>query len=136
LHRFRDAAAAVGIGAAIVYAVGRRRPFRVEISGSSMVPTLEPGDWALAVAAHRVRRGDVVVLEHPERAGFELVKRVVGISGDRVPNGRVLGWDELWVEGDDPGGSTDSRSFGPISRAYVRGTVRLVYWPPSRRRLV
>ena len=39
----------------------------VEVAGASMRPTLEPGDWALAFRARRVHRGDVVVVEHPER---------------------------------------------------------------------
>jgi signal peptidase I len=136
LHRFRAAAAGVGVGVTIAYLVLRWRPFRIEIAGPSMAPTLEPGDWALAVAARGVRRADVVVLEHPQRPGFELVKRVAGVGGDPTPDGRVLGADEYWVEGDDPAASTDSRTFGPISRAHVKATVRLVYWPPSRRRLI
>jgi nickel-type superoxide dismutase maturation protease len=136
VHRFRAAVAGVGVGASVAYLVLRFRPYRVEIAGPSMSPTLEPGDWALAVAARRVRRGDVVVLEHPERPGFELVKRVVAVEGDATPDGRILGRGQYWVEGDDPAASTDSRGFGPISRTQLKATVRLVYWPPSRRRLV
>jgi len=98
-----------------------------------MAPTLQPGDWALAVAAKRVRSGDVVVLEHPERPGFEMVKRVVGVPGERG-----LGPDQYRVEGDHPNPerSTDSRSFGPIGREHIRAKVLLVYWPPDRRCLV
>ncbi|MEX2421084.1 MAG: S26 family signal peptidase, partial [Actinomycetota bacterium] len=70
--------------AVVAYAFAWWRPFRVEVTGASMRPTLEPGDWALGVAAGRrgLRRGDVVVLEHPERPGFEVVKRIRGIAGD------------------------------------------------------
>ncbi len=114
----------------------RWNPFRVEIVGSSMRPALEPGEWALAVVPGRIRRGGVVVVEHPARPGFEMVKRVIAVPGDRAPDGRVLGGDELWVEGDAADGSTDSRAFGPVRRAGVKGSVRLVYWPPDRRRLV
>ena len=101
-----------------------------------MRPALEPGEWALAVATRRVRRGGVVVVEHPRRPGFEMVKRVVALAGDLAPDGRELGPDELWVEGDTPDESTDSRAFGPVRREHVKATVRLVYWPPERRRLV
>ena len=101
-----------------------------------MRPALEPGDWALAVATPRLRRGAVVVLEHPGRPGFEIVKRVVAIPGDLAPDGRVLDRDELWVEGDSPDESTDSRHFGPVRREHVKAAVRLVYWPLDRRRLV
>ena len=47
-----------------------------------MVPTLLPGDWALAVSGRRARRGDVVVVEHPGRPGYEMVKRVTAVPGE------------------------------------------------------
>jgi type IV secretory pathway protease TraF len=77
-----------------------------------------------------------VVVEHPTRPGFEMVKRVVAVPGDPAPDGRVLGADEFWVEGDSPGESTDSRHFGPVRREHVKAAVRAVYWPIERRRLV
>ncbi len=101
-----------------------------------MRPGLQAGDWALAVAAGRVRRGNVVVVEHPGRPGFEMVKRVIAVPGELAPDGRVLDRDEFWVEGDSPDESTDSRHFGPIRREHVKAAVRAVYWPPERRRLV
>jgi len=118
----------------VAYALARLRPFRVEVTGPSMRPTLEPGDWALGVAARRrgIRRGDVVVLEHPERPGFEVVKRIRGIAGDPTPTGRFLEGSELWVEGDDHTSSTDSRQFGPVSEAQVRGRLVLIWWPLAR----
>ena len=120
---------------AAAYGFLRWRPFRVEVSGPSMRPTLEPGDWALATVPGRVRTGDVVVIEHPERPGFEMVKRVVHPPGERVPDDPTL-VDEVWVEGDDPASSTDSRAFGAVPLGLVRGRVRLVWWPPSRVRLL
>jgi type IV secretory pathway protease TraF len=101
-----------------------------------MRPALEAGDWALAVTARRVRRGDVVVLEHPGRPGFEIVKRVRALAGDRTPDGRLIAEGELWVEGDDREGSTDSRGFGPVAKELVRGKLVLVWWPPERRGLI
>lgn len=107
------------------------------VAGSSMAPALEPGDWALAVVARRdPRRGSVVVVEHPERPGFEIVKRVVAVAGDVAPGGRALADGELWVQGDAPDGSTDSRHFGVVRRDQVRGSIVLVYWPAARRRLM
>jgi signal peptidase I len=110
----------------------RWRPFRLEIAGRSMVPTLEPGDWAVAVAVSHPRRGDVVVVEQPQRPGFEIVKRISGVPGDLVVDGRTLGPHRYWVEGDDPRWSTDSRRFGPVPRERVKARVLLVYWPPAR----
>jgi signal peptidase I len=138
-HRLRaprKALVALAAGAGGAYALLRWKPFRVEIAGPSMRPALEPGDWALAVATARVRRGSVVVVEHPRRPGFEMVKRVIAVPGDVAPEGRVLGPGEFWVEGDAPAESTDSRQFGPVGREHVKAAVRLVYWPPGRRRFV
>src|SRR2546423_13648382 len=70
------AAAGLPVALAIVLAFLRWKPFRVEVEGASMVPTLLPGDWALGVEAHTLKRGDVVVVEHPGRPGYEMVKRL------------------------------------------------------------
>ena len=118
----------------LAYAFLRWKPFRVEIAGDSMRPALEPGDWALAVATTRIPRGAVVVVEHPDRPGFEIVKRVAALPGDLAPDGRILEQDRFWVQGDRLDRSTDSRAFGPVPRESVKAVVRLVYWPPERRR--
>ena len=99
-----------------------------------MEPTLPDGTWALALRS-RPRVGAVIVLEHPDRPGFELVKRIIGAPGDAIGD-RRLGADEWWVEGDRAGASTDSRSFGPVSRRSIRGTVVVAYWPWRNRRML
>lgn len=104
------------------------RPFRVVVSGPSMRPSLQPGDFLLALGRVRISRGAVVVLQRPDRPGYELVKRVRGVPGDRIGE-RLLAADEYWVLGDDPERSTDSRTFGPARRADIRGVVVLRYWP-------
>ena len=48
-----------------------------------------------------MRRGDIVVVEHPDRPGLEIVKRVVNVSGDVAPDGFAL-VDQVWIEGDEP----------------------------------
>ena len=100
-----------------------------------MAPTLAPGDWALVAAPSRYERDDVVVVEHPGRPGYELVKRIVGVPGDQVGD-RMLGDDEYWVVGDYVLASTDSRQFGPVCVDELKAKVLLVYWPPQRRRRV
>jgi type IV secretory pathway protease TraF len=124
------------VAAGIAYCCLRWRPSRVEIRGSSMAPLLWAGDWALTVPARRVAVGDVVVIEHPHRPGFEMVKRIVAAPGDLDPSGDPLGPDGWWVEGDNPDESTDSRHFGPLARGDILAHVRLVYWPPPHRRLL
>lgn len=86
-----------------------------------MAPTLLAGDWAIATRTSP-RPGDVVVLEHPERPGFELVKRAAGRSGS----------GDWFVEGDNAEASTDSRGFGPVPASAIKGCVRLVYAPRFR----
>ena len=113
----------------------RYRPSRVTIEGPSMAPTLLPGDWALVVTPRTYDRGDVVVVEHPGRPGYELVKRLTAVPGDAVEE-RLLADDEHWVESDYPQASTDSRHFGPVTRDELKAKVVLVYWPRDRRRVV
>ena len=100
-----------------------------------MAPTLLPGDWALVVSLRTVARGDVVVVEHPGRPGYEMVKRLTAVPGDTVGE-RRLEQDEYWVEGDYANASTDSRSFGPVTREELKAKVVLVYWPTYRRHVV
>ena len=125
------AAAVLGL----VWACVRWRPSRVAIEGGSMAPILAPGDWALAIPLRRPHVGDVVVVEHPGRPGYEMVKRITAGPGDRVGD-RVLPPDGWWVEGDFAPGSTDSRQFGPVSGDELKVKVVLVYWPKQRRHLV
>jgi signal peptidase I len=114
-----------GIGAALAAA----RPFRVEVSGSSMQPTLRSGDWLIATRAGRIRRGAIVVLSHPDRR-MDLVKRVSAIPGD-VVDGRPLGAAEYLVAGDNTSASTDGRAFGAVTREAIEGVVRWRYHPRS-----
>ncbi len=82
-----------------------------------MEPALADGDWVLAVSGGRVRVGDVVVVEHPGRRGFLIIKRVAGLV-----NG---GW---WVLGDSPDASTDSRHFGAVPEVVGRVVWRVRPW--------
>lgn len=113
-----------GVGALALRAA---RPFRVEVSGSSMEPTLRSGDWLVATRSGRVERNSVVVLTHP-RGTLDLVKRVAAIPGDTI-DGVRLGPDEYLVVGDDPAASTDGRDFGSVTREAIQGVVRFRYHP-------
>lgn len=85
-----------------------------------MRPTLDDGDWVVVTTrAHPIRPGDVVVLDHPEVRGFELVKRVSSVGTDGVV-----------VLGDDPtAGSVDSVTFGPVPSESITARVLLRYRP-------
>src|SRR5947199_7739602 len=67
-HRPRKAMFALVAVAAL--ALLRMRPFRVEVEGDSMRPTLAPGEWCIATRSGPIRKGDVVVMERPDRPGF------------------------------------------------------------------
>jgi nickel-type superoxide dismutase maturation protease len=127
--------AGVALVAAAAFAFVRYRPARVAIEGVSMAPTLLPGDWIVVVTPVRYERDDVVVVEHPQRPGYEIVKRLTGVPGDVVGD-RVLGEDEYWVQGDYPERSTDSRGFGPVPRTALKAKAVVIYWPLERRRAV
>ena len=119
-----------------------------------MEPALSPGDYLLT-RLRIPRPGEVAVFEHPERAGFHLVKRAIALGGERVeidsgsvsvdgrardplgdllhtaPDGR---WDvpdgHCFVLSDARAASTaDSRTLGciPMSGMWV---AILRYWPP------
>jgi nickel-type superoxide dismutase maturation protease len=92
---------------------------RIRVEGDSMRPTLEPGDRVLCVRARRLRPGQLIALHDPRDRRL-LVKRVATV-------------EPLTVEGDNPGASTDSRTFGAIALDHVVGRAVYRYWPESRR---
>jgi nickel-type superoxide dismutase maturation protease len=125
-HRNVSKRGKLGLVATLAALVAWRhwRPFTVAVEGGSMRPTLHPGDWLVALAGARPRPGSLVVVDHPLRAGFEMVKRV-----DHVEDG------ELWLVGDKADRSTDSRSLGPFSERRVRGIIILRSRPLRAARL-
>jgi signal peptidase I len=155
------------------------------IPSASMEPQLQVNDKILvsrlSYRLHPIHRGDLIVFDEPpgarlegiapsstgavkwvgERLGLvprtdELVKRVIGLPGDRVeghdghvyvdahlliepylPVGRqtedfapeIVPKGMLWVMGDNRGNSNDSRYFGPIRKSTVVGRAVLKVWP-------
>lgn len=83
-----------------------------------MRPTLEPGDGVIGVAFPRVRTGQLRVVEHPQRPGFWLVKRVGAVEGTGA-NARF----EALSDNSDATGVVDSRRLGLLP---ARGSYRVV----------
>lgn len=71
------------------------------VLGDSMVPTLVPGTVVVGIRARTIKPGDVVVLRH---GGLDKIKRV-----------RDIQFDKIFVTGDNPMQSTDSRDLGWLS---------------------
>lgn len=79
-----------------------------------------------------VQRGDLVTFVGPINPSYSVCKRVVGLEGDKVmvdPKGSgkqdwiIVPRGHIWVLGDNPEHSVDSRDYGPISTALLRGRV-------------
>jgi signal peptidase I len=136
-------------------------PFYVE--SESMVPTLEVWDRVLinklAYDLDEPERGDIVLFRSPEGGEDPLIKRVVGLPGDKIavrhdrlyvngepqretyvnddyqelqtPYGpREVPADHVFVLGDNRGNSQDSRIFGPVPEKNLIGEVLFRFWPP------
>jgi phage repressor protein C with HTH and peptisase S24 domain len=80
-----------------------------------MQPTLRPGQVVVFSRLNKPTVGDIVMVSHD---GLEKIKRIA-----RQEHGRV------YLLGDNPASSTDSRSFGWIGEEHVIGVLR---WPKPR----
>ncbi len=107
-----------GASAALMLAALTVRPVRrLQIAGDSMEPTLSAGD-RVVVVRRRPRVGDVVAVRQPADESRLVVKRVTERAGD-----------SLWLLGDNPARSTDSRQWGWVGRHRVAGVVLYRYHP-------
>ncbi|MFQ5860717.1 MAG: signal peptidase I [Dehalococcoidia bacterium] len=135
---------------------------RFMVKGDSMEPTLAQDHYVLVSrAAYWFKLpscGDIVALYDPGEPNMVVIKRIVGLPGEKVDveRGQVfinggpleepylqqhsrhredrdgqwsLGEGEYLVLGDNRNDSQDSRSFGPVRRGLIIGRVWLRYWP-------
>ncbi|GKT58643.1 mitochondrial inner membrane protease subunit [Colletotrichum tofieldiae] len=91
-------------------------------SGPSMLPTFEvAGEYLLTNRRYRYGRdvtvGDLVHYKIPIFPKSDGIKRVLGMPGDYVPQGHC------WLVGDNLESSRDSRMYGPVPLALIRGKV-------------
>ncbi len=126
---------------------------------AKIVPFWKAGEGSSRHAIHAPKRGEVIVFEFPDsnpnNPRKDFVKRVVGLPGEtmRMFDGKVfvneevldepylsqkdhsnaseitLGAGEYYVLGDNRAHSNDSRSWGAVPDANIRGKVWMVYWP-------
>ncbi len=132
------------------------------VYGQSMEPNLHTNQRLviekLGYHLHGPRRGDVVVLHDPGGSPELLIKRIIGLPGERVTiaDGRVYidgvpldepyltqptqGGGRSWVVpplhvfvmGDNRSASRDSRVFGPVPLDQIVGHAIFRYWPPEQ----
>lgn len=130
-----------------------------QVYGQSMEPNLHHSQRLvvekISYHFHGPRRGDVVVLRSPQQNSELLIKRVIGLPGEKVEihDGLVYidgvplaepylthgtaGYQapivvpplHVYVLGDNRNFSNDSRSFGPVPLENIVGRAWLSYWP-------
>jgi signal peptidase I len=134
---------------------------RIRVDGASMEPTLQSGEFVivnkLAYFIGEPKLGDVIVFHFPRDPDQEYIKRVIGLSGDRIVikggkvfvNGELIledyiaappvyeatvdvPVDSLFVLGDNRNNSSDSHNWGPVPMDYVVGKAIFIYWPPTQ----
>ena len=117
--------------------------------GPSMMPTFNPsGDVVLverlsAVKGRAPRRGDVVLATSPTNPTQLVFKRAVGLGGDVIDVPYSYGRNfklrtrrvsvppgSVWLQGDNPLNSTDSRDYGPVPEDMILGRAWVRVWPP------
>ena len=145
--------------AVILFLVINTLSARVRVDGFSMLPTLQDGEFVLVnKLAYRLgspARGDIIVFRSTTVADLDLVKRVIGLPGDKVEvrngevilNGQVLSeayinaapnysgtWKVpdgyLFVLGDNRNDSSDSHQWSYLPQQNIIGKALLIYWPP------
>ncbi len=132
------------------------------ISGSSMLPTLHDGEYVfvyrLAYWREPPERGDIIVFRYPLNPKRTLVKRVIALPGETVSvhNGQVyingqplpepyilasptytappvtVGFDEVYVLGDNRNNSNDSHAWGLLKQDLIVGKALWRFWPLNR----
>ncbi|MFD7918604.1 signal peptidase I [Streptomyces sp. NPDC059740] len=128
---------AVGLGCVLflggfVWGALLYRPYTVPTD--SMAPTISPGARVLAekVSGSEVRRGDVVVFSDSVWGDVPMVKRVVGVGGDKVAcctkdgrltvNGKPV--DEPYLSGSGPASPVGFRATVPAGQLFLLGDHR------------
>ena len=158
---FRDFITPILVGLA-VFALFQATVGSFKVYGSSMLPTIEEGDYIMVSKAtyffNAPQRGDIIVLRSPQNPNSDLIKRVIAVPGDTVEikddavfvNGAALvepytfepphyltlpeeiPSGQYFVLGDNRNNSSDSHRGWTVPRENIVGKAWITYWPPYR----
>jgi signal peptidase I len=117
-------------------------PFRLWIaqpfivSGASMEPTFENGDYLivdeLSFHLRDPKKGEVIIFRYPLNPSKFFIKRVMGLPNETIyinNNKIILNEEEYFVLGDNRQASSDSRIWGSVNKNLIVGRAFLRLWP-------
>jgi signal peptidase I len=121
----------------LAWLAARRTFTTVRIRGRSMEPAIYSGTVGVVLRTKRCKLNDVVLVPQPSPQGWELsrkkdvplfAKRVIAIGGEDGTSGgeQAVPYGFVYLQGDNPAVSLDSRHLGPCPAEAIRG--RLI-WP-------
>jgi signal peptidase I len=162
---FRDIIAPILLGLA-VFALFHTTVGSFKVYGSSMLPTIEEGEYIMVSKAAyffgEPQRGDIIVFDSPQDPKSDLIKRIIAVPGDTIEirddkvivNGTPLAepytleqphylvmpeeipTGHYFVLGDNRNNSSDSHRGWTAPRQNIVGKAWITYWPPYRWRLI
>lgn len=128
-----------------------------EVISRSMEPTLTAGDRVIAIKPEKLKRKDIVVINDPEGEKNVLIKRIIGLPGEKIiiKKGNVyinnvkisepyikekplyvlekkVPENHYFLLGDNRNDSKDSSVWGPVPKELIIGKVVCLYWPFKR----
>ena len=100
--------------------------------GKSMTPTLPNRSVVFVNRLANVSNGDIVACIAPDDPNKFICKRITHIEGDLITiHGKQIKIpkNHIFIQGDNPTTSYDSRYYGPISKSLVQGKVVCTLYP-------